>query len=345
MGVAVGPRTSPLVTYVLPLKSPEPLGGELTDYLHRLAELLPVVVIDGSDDPVFEAHHRAWSGVVRHERVSGRTLNGKVAGVLHGCAVATTPYLVIADDDVRYDAGTLQRLVRLLDEDAAVVPQNYFSPLPWHARWDSGRMLLNRAFGHDYAGTLAVRRDAVLDCGGYCGAVLFENLELLRTLTGRGHRVRHVRDLYVARRPPTARHFLGQRLRQAFDSHAQPRRQAAELAVLPVLAASWLVDRRLPLVLLGATVAAAEVGRRRDGGTAVFPPDLSWWAPAWLLERGACAWGAVLTRWRGGVRYAGQRLSRAAHPVDVLAAGGCPERSCRCETSLARGSGAAIRTA
>jgi len=30
-----------------------------------------------------------------------------------------------------------------------VGPQNFFDPLPWHARWDSARTLLNRASGGD----------------------------------------------------------------------------------------------------------------------------------------------------------------------------------------------------
>ena len=35
-----------------------------------------------------------------------------------------------------------------------VRPQNYFEPLPWHARWDTARTLLNRGLGRDYPGTL-----------------------------------------------------------------------------------------------------------------------------------------------------------------------------------------------
>lgn len=65
-----------------------------------------------------------------------------------------------------------------------------FAPLPWHARWDSARSFLNRAFGDDYPGTLGVQRSALEKTGGYCGAVLFENLELIRTLQAHGLRRR-----------------------------------------------------------------------------------------------------------------------------------------------------------
>jgi len=65
--------------------------------------------------------------------------------------------------------------------------------------------------------------------------VLFENLEMERTVRAGGGRVRALHDLYVARRPPSTRHFLGQRVRQAYDSLAQPGRLAAELAILPTV--------------------------------------------------------------------------------------------------------------
>jgi hypothetical protein len=62
----------------------------------------------------------------------------------------------------------------------------------------------------------------------------------------------------------------------------------------------------------------AELGRRRHGGTAVFPPVCSFLAPAWLAERSVCSWLALACRLRGGVVYAGRRLPRAATPAAVL---------------------------
>jgi len=56
------------------------------------------------------------------------------------------------------------------------------------------------------------------------------------------------------------------------------------------------------------------VGRRRASGPTVFPAHASLLAPAWVLERGVCAWLAVLCRVRGGVAYGGTRIKKAANP-------------------------------
>ncbi len=88
-------------------------------------------------------------------------------------------------------------------------PQNYFSRLPWHARWDTARTLLNRSLGRDYPGTLAVRRSRMLAMGLYDGDVLFENLELIRTVRAHGGSTVAPLDLYVARVPPSAGTLLG----------------------------------------------------------------------------------------------------------------------------------------
>jgi glycosyl transferase family 21 len=327
-----------LATYIVPLKSREPAADELVDYLRWLSTLVPVIVADGSAPSVFRRNRELCGDFVKHIWVSSRAVNGKVAGVIDGVATAETPYVVIADDDVRYDGRTLSEVVRLLSEQVAVVPQNYFAPLPWHARWDSARSLINRSFGHDYAGTTAVRRLALVDSGGYCGAVLFENLELLRTLAASGHRIKHADDVFVLRRPPEFRHFVGQRVRQAFDSSAQLPRQILELSIVPCLVGVAMLRPSSVVGLVLAPVAMAEIGRRRAHGRDVFPPTLPLWAPCWVLERGVCAWLALLTRLRGGVRYAGQRLTTSAHPRRTLRPPACPEQTralgCRCTTAL-----------
>lgn len=326
--------TTPAATYILPIKVAAPASAELTGYLQGLSRLLPVIVVDGSAPDVFAAHDAVWSRHVDHIPARSRTVNGKVAGIADGVAAASTPLVIIADDDVRYDDDALRRVISLLDEHPAVVPQNYFAPLPWHARWDSARSLLNRALGHDYAGTVGIRRQALLASRGYCGAVLFENLEMLRTLSSQGHRVLQADDVYVARLPPSFRHFLGQRVRQAFDSGAQPYRQILELAGLPLLLLASASGPRYPAGVALLSILLAEAGRRRDGGTSVFPWHLSLWAPCWVGERSVCAWLAVGSRLRGGVHYSGQRLATSAHPVRRLAGAKCPEAHCRCDTVL-----------
>lgn len=304
------------LSYVLPLKAQDP-DSELAAYLAELCRLVDdVVVVDASPPAVAAEQRRLWPAAVRACGVDADVAcaNGKAAGVLSGLRRARHEAVVVADDDVRHDAGTLSRLLVLLDDADVVVPANHFSPRPWHARWDTARTLLNRALGHDYPGTLGVRRSALATTGGYDGDVLFENRELIETVRATGGVIRHAPDLHVRRLPPTTRHFLDQRLRQAYDSLAQPGRLAAELALLPVAVATVRRGPRAAAWLVAAAMGLAEVGRRRDDGTAVFPATAALWAPLWLLERAVCSWLAVATRLRGGVRYGGARLARAATP-------------------------------
>ncbi|MCI4062194.1 glycosyltransferase family 2 protein [Micromonospora sp. R77] len=318
-----GPRTPLLpMEYVLPLRWSHDTGlTELTDHLRALARWVDVTVVDGSPPNLFARHAASWRDLVRHVRPDPalRGANGKVLGVLTGLALARHEHVVVGDDDVRYDEAALRAVHALLDRVDLVRPQNHFDPLPWHAWWDTGRTLLNRAFGGDWPGTLAVRRSTFHAMGGYDPDVLFENLELVRTVRAYGGTTATPAWLHVRRLPPTAAHFGGQRVRQAYDDLAQPVRLVTSLAVLPgVLAA--LAARR-PALLLGAgavTVAVAELGRRRAGGGRVFPAHTALAAPLWLLERGVCAWLALGRRLRGGVPYGGTRLRVAAHSRRVL---------------------------
>jgi len=306
-------------SYVVPVRWSD--GAErdgLTAYLEWLARRCDdVIVVDGSPEPVFAGNAAAWSGRVVHLRPdqAASCLNGKVAGVMTGARRARHRRLLVADDDVRYDPASLRRTLELLDGYDLVQPQNYFDPLPWHARWDTARTLLNRSLGRDYPGTLAVARPFLLALGGYDGDVLFENLELIRTVRAAGGRVAAPLDLYVARVPPSASHFWGQRVRQAYDDFALPGRMAAWLAVLPLLAIALLRRRPGPVAICAAlAAAAAEAGRRRARGKAFFPATASLLAPVWVLERGVCAWLAVGQRLRlGGVRYAGAVIPKAAN--------------------------------
>ena len=312
-------------SYVLPLRWVEdgPLD-DLTAYLQMLAGRLEVIVVDGSPAERFAEHHRAWGALGIHVVPDPRFrfLNGKVNGVLTGIERARHEAVILADDDVRYGWEELERVIGGLEQADVVRPQNYFEPLPWHARWDTARMLLNRALGGDFPGTLGVRRSTLLDVGGYDGDVLFENLELMRTVEAAGGVVLHDPGCLVRRLPPTARHFAGQRVRQAYDEWARPVRMATNLAILP-LVVRLVVRRRLAVLGMAAaaTVATAEVGRRRAGGHRRFPASSSLLAPAWLAERAVCAWLALARRITGGCPYAGARLVRAATPVRRLRRG------------------------
>ena len=199
--------------------------------------------------------------------------NGKVTGAMTGIEAARHERVVLADDDVRYDRPHLAAVVRALDDADLVLPQNYPTHLPWWAWWESGRVLLNRAVAADWPGTCAVRRSLVLAAGGWSADVLYENIEMARTIRAVGGRVVHRPDLLVARRPPPVRHFLRQRVRQAYEDQAEPLRLALGVAVVPTTLA---LARRPRLLAAGAAlvVTAAEAGRRRSGGLRAFPAPL-----------------------------------------------------------------------
>jgi len=312
------------ISYVLPVRMrDERPRAELAAYLRELvAWCEEVIVVDGSAAELFADNAAAWPPRVRHlaPDPAYRFLSGKVDGVRTGVELARCEHVVIADDDVRYRPQQLARLAALLETHDLVRPQNVFDPLPWHARWDTARTLLNRSLGADYPGTLAVRRSRFLAMGGYDGDVLFENLELIRTVRAHGGSVVAPLDLYVPRRPPEAGHFWSQRIRQAYDDFALPARMACWLAMLPLVAFA-LARRRPGAVAAGAVACAslAERGRRRAGGREQFPASSSLLAPVWIAERAVCSWLALVQRLRyGGVRYGDVRIPTAAHSLRTL---------------------------
>ena len=312
-------------SYIMPIRHGAVEDTEGTwAYLRLLStRVREVIVVDGSPPEVFEAHAAALRGSsVRHVPVDPDLITpmGKVGGVLTGLRLAVHECVVIADDDVRYTPETLARVVTLLEGYHIVRPQNYFDPLPWHARYDTARTLLNRLSGGDWPGTLGVRRSALRATDGYDGGAMFENLELVRTVRAVGGTEVVPLDLFVARRPPSARHFFSQRVRQAYDELARPLRFGLFLAMLPLATTIATCRRWAALgVAVGASVVLAEAGRRRGGGTAVFPATASLLAPAWLAERAVCAWLALGARlFLGGIPYSDYVLKLAATPSKEL---------------------------
>lgn len=110
-------------------------------------------------------------------------------------------------------------------------------------------------------------------------------------------------------------------MRQAYDEFARPPRLLAAMALAPLFLAllhlrewSWLVA-----LFVGAPIAIAELGRRRDGGARVFPWTAALWAPAWVVERAVCVWAAVGARVvLGGIPYGGRIVKTAATPLRAL---------------------------
>jgi hypothetical protein len=310
-------------TYILPLRSARSLAGsDLTPYLCWLAPRAEVIVVDGSVPAIFAEHAAAWGAMVRHIPPADHLMTpmGKVGNVLTGVYLATHENLVIADDDVRYDAAPLDDVVNALSSADVVRPQNYFTDLPWHAWWDTGRTLLNRVTGGDWPGTLGVRRSFLLRTGGYRGDVMFENLELIRTVIAAGGREQQLPGTFVARRPSTTPHFWSQRVRQAYDEFARPFRLVLQLAIIPVLALlMWQYGPVALLAFIVVVIVAAEAGRRRAGGTTVFPMLATLMAPLWVAERAICSWLALGSRIAfGGIRYRDVVLPHAATPLRTL---------------------------
>jgi hypothetical protein len=302
-------------TYLLPIKSDSLVGlDELTAYL-RYLKADEVLVVDGSEPDIFDEHARRWA-FLRHvspdPTIGG--LNGKARGVLSGLAIAKHDRVVIADDDVRYDNASLERVAGLLEHAAVVRPQNYFEPQVWHTLLDTSRSLINRVTGGDWPGTLGVRASALP--AGYNADVLFENLEMVRTVKACGGEETIAYDVFVSRVPPTTKHFAAQRVRQAYDEFARPLRLGISLAILP--AAAMLCAKRNFRALAAAAVGivmVAELGRRKSGGGKYFPLVASLISPLWVVERAVCSWLALGTFFlRGGVRYGGGIVRYAATP-------------------------------
>ncbi|MGI8508111.1 MAG: glycosyltransferase [Gemmatimonadaceae bacterium] len=313
------------MTYILPIKAATAnRSAELAGYLRWLAQRAETIVVDGSPAHIFAEHAAAWGMHVRHTAPHAdlATPMGKVGGVLTGVRLASHERLIIADDDVRYDDVSMAQLACALDNYDVVRPQNYFEPLPWHARVDTGRMLLNRATGGDWPGTLGVRRAVLRATGGYDGSVMFENLELVRTVLAAGGNEQVLLGAYVLRHPSSTQHFWSQRVRQAYDEMARPGRLAVQLAVIPAIM-HLIRKSRWQLLAAGiASIAAvAEFGRRRAGGAAVFPVSSSLLAPVWFAERAVCSWLALGAHFTlGGIPYRGAVLCQAATPIPVLEA-------------------------
>lgn len=333
------------VTVVIPLKWPGTEEAyrveEMARYLIGLRQAVAeVVVVDGSAPPVRREHERAWGAFARvlepddsvvaaesgdrgddsartRDVVAKAGLNGKVVGALTGIRAAANECIVLADDDVRHTPGSIERLVETLQEADLVRPVNVFDSWPWHARWDGARTLLNVVLASDWPGTFALRRSTVLGLGGWSADVLFENLELWRTVEAGGARAVARTDVTVWRKPPSVGHFWSQRVRQAYDDLAQPGRLAAELAIVPSVLLAARRGPHLVGALAGIAMLVAAHGRRRLGPEYV-PPSVPLWAPVWALERGVCVWLALAHRARGGVPYHGRRLRVAAHSAEEL---------------------------
>src|SRR5699024_11101869 len=132
-------RSQPCLEYVLPLRwgaeQSRRGAAELAGYLATLLEWADVTVVDGSAPDLFAHHATLFGPRVQHlPPQPWPGANGKVAGVVTGIRVARHEWVVVADDDVRYDRGTLLAVASDLAGAELVRPQNVFTDQSWHAR-------------------------------------------------------------------------------------------------------------------------------------------------------------------------------------------------------------------
>jgi hypothetical protein len=278
-----------------------------------------VLIVDGSPGAVFDAHHEAWRPLGRHVAVDPqyRYLNGKVNGVHTGVAAASCERIILADDDIRYGPGDVSRMCELLERFELVRPQNYLAPLPWWARMEAARMLINRGVlrAGDYPGTCGLRRSAMLRVGHYDGDVLFDNEEIVRHFIVSGAAVCHANDFFILKRPPTLSKWREQRPRQAYEDFVMRAKTLMFMAVLPLGALTGFMLGAPALLVYAAAIAGmslvlAERGRR-GGAKRFFPRHVAWHAPLWVLERSVSVYWALYWRVRyGGYPFGDKLLSK-----------------------------------
>ena len=290
----------------------------LADYfkLLRLAGC-EVLIVDGSPKAIFEEHRQAWQGFSRHVAPDPKYtyLNGKVNGVHTGVDLASCERIILADDDIRYSTADVKRMCRLLDSFEMVRPQNFISPLPWWARLETARILMNRGVlrAGDYPGTCAFRRSTMLRVGPYDGDVLFDNEEIVRHFALNGVDINYALDFFILKRPPTFTKWLEQRPRQAYEDFVMRAKTAASLSVLPVtLGLGFLINLRAAIVLLAllslVSVSLSSRGLLRNAAYRVFAVASPLFAPLWILERSLSVYWALYWRVRYGGYPFGQKL-------------------------------------
>ena len=310
-------------TYLLPIRRGNFSTAETSELAAYFSTLngggCDVLVIDGSPAPVFREHAEVWRGVCRHEQVdrSFGHLNDKVNGIHTGVRLAATEKIVLADDDIRYTAAEIDRVCELLDKFDVVRPQNFLSPLPWWARMEAARMLINRATLRtgDYPGTCAFRRSVMLRVGAYDGDVLFDNEEIIRHFAKAGATISYATNFFVRKRPPTFRKWIEQRPRQAYEDFALRAKTALFLG-LPMLMV-WMLAfgwKSFGTFLLSVSIAAvllAAAGRFRGSASAYFPISVCFFAPLWILERSLSTYWALYWHFaRGGYPFGDKILSK-----------------------------------
>jgi hypothetical protein len=315
--------STPRCTYLLPIRRVRASQAEMEDFAAYFRSLVSagceVLVVDGSPAGVFDEHDRAWSDVCRHVKVDKRYgyLNGKVNGIHTGVDLAACEKIIVGDDDIRYTAANIERISLLLDQQEMVRPQNYLKPLPWWARMEAARMLLNRALlpTGDYPGTCGFLRSTMRRVGHYDGDVLFDNEEMVRHFALHGAKICNALDFFILKRPPTLNKWWEQRPRQAYEDFVMWAKTIFFLSLLPLGLALglWAGPQAASLYVFVIALASSLLALRgrRAGGRGFFPAWVCLYAPLWILERSLSVYWAIY--WRvvhGGYPFGDRILSK-----------------------------------
>jgi hypothetical protein len=275
-----------------------------------------VLIVDGSPKAVLAEHKKRWQNFSRHFAPDPKYtyLNGKVNGVHTAVDLASCERIILADDDIRYSPADIKKMCDLLDVHEMVRPQNFIEPLPWWARIETARILINRGVlrAGDYPGTCGFRRSTMLRVGHYDGDVLFDNEEIVRHFALHGANIKYARNFFILKRPPAFTKWLEQRPRQAYEDFVMRAKTVAFLSVLPVVLASGFVSVRAAMSLLIAISLVAVLlscrGLLSDRAYRFFPLSSPLYSPLWILERSLSVYWALYCRARYGGYPFGQRL-------------------------------------
>lgn len=295
-------------------------AADFRDYFKMLAEAgCEVLVVDGSPPEVFAEYGNIWRGACRHETVDPqyKYLNGKVNGIHTGVALARHERIILADDDIRYTPENVRRMADSLGEYDMVRPQNYLHPLPFWARTEAARMLINRAWiaEGDYSGTLGITREAMRRVGHYDGDVLFDNEEIVRHFRYKGARICYARDFFILKRPPAFEKWIEQRPRQAYEDFVM-RAKTLFFTLVPIvllmtrLKAGWsLAIIYIAVISVGSIITAA-LGLK-EGAARFFPASVALYAPLWIAERCVSTyWAFYWYLTRGGYPFGDKVVSK-----------------------------------
>jgi hypothetical protein len=257
-----------------------------------------VVVVDASAPAAFDDHRRVLRWVARHlpPAAAHLTVNGSLHLLEAAADFAQTNKVVVATPEAHYRSEDLQRVCDLLEEHEVVVPSEYLDPLPWWARIDAGRMLLQRAVvvSPDAAGTFGFRRDSLATIRRHGRPS--DAGDILHALATQGMELHDAADVFIRRTPPALGDWWRRRPHES-SSRLSPAGAALFLTLIPLLVLAGLLGGAGLMAGFSGALAfstfALAVRGRLGAAARYFPVTTCLFAPIWLLERSLTAYRAV----------------------------------------------------